>query len=100
MWTSFFSSCACAGAATTSAAARARAIFFMSSSSKGTVLDSAPVEQRARNRSDIHVLELAAQRDAPGDAAHLDIARAQHLSNVVRRSLAFIGEIRGEDHFP
>src|SRR5947208_3187526 len=93
MCTSGFSICACA------AAAMLRTIHAHKSCFIGSSLNSAPVEQRLRDRAGVDVLELAAERHAACDAAHLHVPRAQHLGDVMRRGFAFIGEVGGEDHF-
>jgi hypothetical protein len=45
------------------------------------------------------VLELAADRQPPRDAAHLDAFRAQELADVMRGGFAFDSEVRREDRF-
>src|SRR5207249_4989281 len=55
---------------------------------KASSLNIAPVQERLRDRAGIDVFELAAERHATRDAAHFDVARAQHLRDVMRRRLA------------
>src|SRR6185369_2034389 len=60
-------------------------------------LEAASIEQGLRERARIHVLELAAEGHAARDPAYLDAALAQHLGDVVRGRLPFVGEVGGED---
>src|SRR5256885_15500123 len=99
MWTSFFSSWACAvhRVAVNATVASVIKRSFMSSSSKRAIysvwLDAAPVENRLRDRAGIHVFQLAAQRNATRDPADLDVAGPQHFRDVVRSRLTFVGEV-------
>src|SRR5215470_8652294 len=59
--------------------------------------DGASLPQRLRQRPAVHVLELAAYRHAAGEPRHFEAARAEHLADVMRGRLPFIGEIRSQD---
>src|SRR4051794_5907952 len=58
--------------------------------------DFAALVHRLRERTAVDVLELAAHRQTPRDAAHAQALRAQKLAHVVRRGFTFDGEIGGE----
>src|SRR5262245_40273692 len=59
--------------------------------------DLAPGE-RVRERAAVHVLELAAHRDAVRDARRADAAPRDQLADVVRGGIAFDGRVGREDH--
>src|SRR5688572_8783421 len=98
MWTSRFSICAWAPALAASAAARMNIFMLCLLRTGNLLLDFAPLQQRLRDGTRVDVLELAAQGHAARDAAGADAPRAQHLRYVVRRRLALVGEVGGEDH--
>src|SRR5882672_2540784 len=52
-----------------------------------------------RERSRVHVLELAADGDAACDAGNTQPAVLEHLADIVRGRLALVGEVGRDDHF-
>ena len=56
-----------------------------------------PLAQRLRQRPAVDVLELAADRHAAREAAHLEAAGGQQLADVMRGRLALVGEV-GREH--
>ena len=52
-----------------------------------------------RQRTIVEVVELAADRDAMGEAGDSDAAYSEPVDDVVGRSLALDGCRRGQDHF-
>src|SRR3954453_8651069 len=59
-----------------------------------------PLAQGLRQSSAVDILELAPDRHAPRKARHLQAARPEKLTDVMRGGLAFVGEIRRQHHLP
>ena len=60
--------------------------------------DRPPLAQRLRERADVDVLELAADRHAAREPVTRRPRARQQLADVVRRRLALVGEVGREDH--
>src|SRR5262249_30368757 len=96
MCTSGFSTWACSDGATS---IRESSRVLIVPPRKENLLDFPAFQQRLRDRAGVDVLELTAERYAARDAADPQFADAQHLGHVVRRGLALVGEVGGQDHF-
>ena len=64
----------------------------------GAASASAPIDESVRDRAEVDVLELAADRHAAREPRDADAARAQRLGQDVRGGLALGGEVGRDDH--